>query len=338
MIASGAESSSSSTHMAMAPFPSEDLSRFSLTELPFDPRPFSMLSPREESLLYALAKERYEGAGAIIDAGAFLGASTLCLGEGLRENPAFQSRKGENLPIWPPIHSYDLFVCPDDEFALRYFPQGTLPGHSIEDSFRRNIRDVSEWVAVHTGDIKKQSWSSGPVELLFVDLAKCWGTNRSVIELFFPALLPGQSLLVQQDFGTPYVPWVHVAMGYYANQFEALGMIGSSTVYRCRETPLSVDLRSIPLSQKLEYANIAMEQIGDQAVPSVVASKGMLLFMEESLEASLSYLREQRPRMAGNALGLEYLDLVDGMVRTWNIGSHLERDMSTKFERLAGEE
>lgn len=338
MIAIGAEISSSSTHMAMVPFPSEDLSRFSRTELPFDPRPFSMLSPGEESLLYALAKERYEGSGAVIDAGAFLGASTLCLGEGLRRNPRFQSLTRETLPVWPPLHSYDLFVCPDDAFALGFFPEGTSPGHSIEDIFRRNIRDVSALVAVHAGDIKKESWSSAPVELLFVDLAKCWGTNRSVIELFFPALLPEQSLLVQQDFGTPYVPWVHVAMGYYANQFEALGMIGSSAVYRCMETPLPADLRSLPLSQKLEYADVAMERMGDPAVPSVVASKAMLLFMEDSLETSLAFLREQRPRMAGNALGLEYLDLVDGMVRTWNIGSHLERDMSTKFERLAGED
>src|SRR5690348_6152549 len=47
----------------------------------------SMMSVAERRFLYGLASKYYSGAGVIVDAGIFLGASTRCFGEGLRENP-----------------------------------------------------------------------------------------------------------------------------------------------------------------------------------------------------------------------------------------------------------
>ncbi len=43
----------------------------------------SMMSPGEKQFLYGIARNYYTGHGRIIDAGVFLGASTLCLGQGL---------------------------------------------------------------------------------------------------------------------------------------------------------------------------------------------------------------------------------------------------------------
>ncbi len=47
-----------------------------------------MLSIEERQLLAWLAASHWEGRGAIVDGGCFLGGSTLALGRGLRENPS----------------------------------------------------------------------------------------------------------------------------------------------------------------------------------------------------------------------------------------------------------
>src|SRR5262245_55533970 len=46
----------------------------------------SMMSVAERRFLYGLAAKYYSGEGIIVDAGIFLGASTMCFGTGLREN------------------------------------------------------------------------------------------------------------------------------------------------------------------------------------------------------------------------------------------------------------
>ncbi len=44
-----------------------------------------MISNAERSLLFNLAKHYFQNQGTIIDAGAFLGASTVCFAQGLKE-------------------------------------------------------------------------------------------------------------------------------------------------------------------------------------------------------------------------------------------------------------
>ena len=45
----------------------------------------SMMSMYEKRFLYGLAKQYYRGDGIIIDGGIFLGASTRCFADGLRD-------------------------------------------------------------------------------------------------------------------------------------------------------------------------------------------------------------------------------------------------------------
>ena len=46
-----------------------------------------MLGLEERKLLYQLARNIYTGEGAVVELGAFCGASTCCLAAGLRDNP-----------------------------------------------------------------------------------------------------------------------------------------------------------------------------------------------------------------------------------------------------------
>jgi hypothetical protein len=71
-----------------------------------------MLSIDERRLLYILARDYFRGDGAIIEAGCFLGGSTIALAAGVTENQR-QHRRTR------PIETRDLFDL-DDAYKLAY--------------------------------------------------------------------------------------------------------------------------------------------------------------------------------------------------------------------------
>jgi len=85
----------------------------------------TMLSPEEQALLYTLARDHAGGEGAIVDAGCFLGGSSVALLAGVRDRAEPWSG--------PPVASYDCFRV--EEYTLeRYFSD--MPGVRVGDSFR----------------------------------------------------------------------------------------------------------------------------------------------------------------------------------------------------------
>lgn len=169
----------------------------------------TMLVPDELRLLHHLAQDVYRGEGAIIDAGPFLGGSTVALADGLRRN--------EHRGV---IHSFDRFEVEEWTRGI-YFPQETPAGTNFREQFERNIAPYADLIEVHAGDIRDQTWNGGPIELLFIDVAKHWRVCDWVTWQFFPHLIPGRSLVVQQDYlYHHWVGWLHVTMEYYADCFE----------------------------------------------------------------------------------------------------------------------
>lgn len=175
----------------------------------------TMLIPDELRLLHHLAHNVYTGAGAIIDAGAFLGGSTVALADGLRRNARWKRD-----PARKPIHSYDRFEVEDWTRGI-YFPEDTPGGTSFREQFDRNIAPYAGLVEVHAGDIREHPWNGGPIEILFIDVAKHWTVCDWVTWQFFSHLIPGQSYVVQQDYlYHHWVGWLHVTMELYADYFE----------------------------------------------------------------------------------------------------------------------
>jgi SAM-dependent methyltransferase len=181
----------------------------------------TMLIPDELRLLHHLAQDAYTGAGAIVDAGSFLGGSTVALAEGLRRN----RRRPRGAAAQKPIHSYDRFQVEDWTRGI-YFPESTPAGTSFRAEFEQNIAPYAELVEVHAGDILEHPWggqatSGGPIEILFIDVAKHWTVCDWVTWQFFPHLIPGRSFVVQQDYlYHHWVGWLHVTMELYADYFE----------------------------------------------------------------------------------------------------------------------
>jgi hypothetical protein len=184
----------------------------------------TMLSDRERGLLYWLARYYFSGAGWIVDAGPFLGGSTVALACGLVD----QGISADRLPI----ASYDRFVVEAYTLARfgAYFPIPEV-GRSFRPAFDRHIARVGK-VEVREGDFCALGWSGEPIEILFLDLVKTWRVHEIVWTQFLPCLIPGRSVIVQQDYLWGYGPWIHLAMELLADCLEILdGMPNGSVAY-----------------------------------------------------------------------------------------------------------
>jgi hypothetical protein len=211
----------------------------------------TMLSGEELQLLYWLTRDVYSGSGTVVDLGPFLGGSTCALAAGLRDNPGPFPKGGA-------IHAFDHFVY--TEPWLDFYTKRTGEEFRVGDSFlplyRRLTGDYRDYITAHPGDLLATEYDAGPIEILFVDICKSWGLNAAVLAKFFPHLIPGRSVVVQQDYLCFYHCWLIIAMDLFSDYFEPLGRVaaGNSTVYRyTRRIPeglLHADLRALPLERK----------------------------------------------------------------------------------------
>jgi predicted O-methyltransferase YrrM len=189
----------------------------------------TMLSEEEIRLLRWATHEYYEGEGEIIDAGCFLGGSTMALAEGLARNERTSARQMT-------IHTFDRFIVHPHEMGAFYitpFAQIQSAG-SFRASFEENVTPLRSRIQVTEGDLLQQVWSKKPVEILFVDVAKTPQLNEHLIKEFFPQLIPGRSLLIQQDYNWHGLPWLVLGMDFFAEKFEILDDLPYGTrMYRC---------------------------------------------------------------------------------------------------------
>lgn len=221
----------------------------------------TMLVRDELRLLEYLAGDYYRGAGAIVDAGCFLGGSTAALGEGLRRNLRRRGIAPEKI-----IHSYDRFEV--EEYTRgAYFPGRMKSGESFRPLFERNIAPYADLVEVHAGDIGSVEWNGGPIEILFIDVAKNWAICDRVTRQFFPHLIPGRSVVVQQDYlYHHWVAWLHVTMEFYADYFEIVCDTGVNSVLflSTRRIPDAVlrekTVESLSTGEKIELMDRAAQR------------------------------------------------------------------------------
>ena len=226
----------------------------------------TMLMESEQRLLFALARDHFLNFGQIVDAGCFLGGSTLALAHGVLANPAFKRCRRK-----APIHSYDLFEVEPWTIGL-YFPEDTPAGMSFEQFYRSNIAGVADLVEVHAGDVTASKPPPNPIEILFIDLAKHWTVNDDLVRRFFPKLVPGHSIVIQQDYlyhiGTGWLP---ITMEFFSEYFEIVDHTELNSVafhYRKAIPPelLQRDLiQSLSRSEMLALANRAIARFeGEQ--------------------------------------------------------------------------
>jgi len=176
-----------------------------------------MLGLEERKLLYHLTRNIYSGEGAVVELGAFCGASTCCLAAGLRDNPRAVGRR---------VHSYDSFVASEPylvDFIRTQFREPIKLGQSFAAIFRQATAHFADSIEVHAGDLLDQTWPSGtPIEILFVDVAKTLALSGSVLTEFFSHLTPHKSLVIHQDFYHPTAFYLPVVMDYLSDYFTII--------------------------------------------------------------------------------------------------------------------
>jgi hypothetical protein len=174
------------------------------------PNPPSMLHLQERQFLYWYAKAIYDGRGALVDLGAFLGASAACMAAGLARNPA--ARPGI-------VHSFDFFTYADFHAAL--VPDcGLAPGDDTVPLFWRHVGPHRQFVRVVKGDITRAQWNA-PIAFLFVDFTQSWDHHQRVIETFYPHLQVG-SYLAHQDYIYVLCYWLHIWMERWSACFQTV--------------------------------------------------------------------------------------------------------------------
>jgi hypothetical protein len=151
----------------------------------------SMLSRDEKQYLIWLTSEKYEGWGAIVELGAWLGSSTVALAEGLRRRGATSM-----------IESFDLFRW--ETYMSDAVSADLNAGDDFLPLFMREVGDYAHWIQAHKVDLLNYTWEGGPIEILFIDSAKTWDLTNAVLKSFGPRLLPGRSRVVLQDFRYGY--------------------------------------------------------------------------------------------------------------------------------------
>ncbi len=200
---------------------------------------FTFLEERKIALW--LARDYYRGEGEIIDGGAFFGGSALSLAAGLRVNAVVpDGQKGSR------IHVFDNFTW-DSWINKKHLPDDVRFGTSFLNIFHDTVRKYEDLLIIHPGNIEQRSWRHGPIELLFVDCAKSFTANAAIMELFFPHLIPGRSIVNQQDYAiVSRLVWLHASMEYFCDKFEELGigMSGGTSLFRLIEPITAEDVQS----------------------------------------------------------------------------------------------
>lgn len=196
----------------------------------------SMISLDERRLLYTLARDYFSGHGRIIDGGAYLGASSLALGYGL---------KHRSYPEIPVIDAFDIFLI-DEHSRAHHFGQYTpeqydwltqeiKAGDNIRFVYEHNIAPVASYIDIHEGDLTLATWSGEPIEILFSDISKGWKLNDYITLNWIPHLLPETGILIQQDQVQEYHVWVAITMEILADYFELIDyVVYDSVVYRLK--------------------------------------------------------------------------------------------------------
>lgn len=216
----------------------------------------TMLSDEEARLLYWLARDVATGQGAICDLGCFAGGSTARLAAGA-------AAAGHDVPL----HAYDHFVIQEKQKPRFLAPAGIAPfeGKDLLPAAQELLAPWADRLHLHKGDIRRSSVPDGAIEILFIDAAKTTETADVIARRFMPGLIPGHSLVIQQDYLHWRQPWVPAQMELMAECFELVAWCRQGTaVFRCT-APVTPDV--VDRAATRDLSDRDLDRLVRQAIP-----------------------------------------------------------------------
>jgi hypothetical protein len=195
-----------------------------------------MVAYVERENLYRRSKS-LTGKGHALEFGAYFGASTASILQGLQE-----------CNFTKKLHVYDVFRTRNALFAdlTRQLAKGLEHRLVMQDGwldffevFRAHVND--QMVVVHRDFVSELNWTGEPVELLHLDLPKDWKQAQYIADQVFTCLVPGAQVIFQ-DFSYQWAAELIAMIG----QMHKSGLLRFESL---DETTLSaVLLRKIGMS------------------------------------------------------------------------------------------
>jgi hypothetical protein len=295
----------------------------------------AMLSPLERRLLYTLARD-FGGDAAIVDGGSFLGGSTVALLAGVRDRAETAGR--------PPVVSYDLFRV--EAYAIPHFfadDPSVRVGDSFRTRFDANVDGFGVPHLVHEGDIIEIGWSGGPIDILFLDVLKSWRINDAVLRDFFPSLVPGRSVIVHQDYGFGWMPWIPITVELMRDSLRLIdGMeAGSHVFFVEKELPMELlegGVKRLELAERIEVMDRVVARSEGWVRGMMEIHRASLLLSRDGREAALTDLDRIAAQYSDYPFVLGCLaDKKKGLETGWTYGFSVpEPGRRTWTDRVAG--
>ena len=92
------------------------------------------------------------------------------------------------------------------------------------------------FIQPHKGDVKDAKWVES-IEILFVDCCKDLNTNDAVARKYYPYLVPGLSMIIQQDYLHFQHPWLVATIEGLDPRVKAVAYTAeNSMIFACHDT------------------------------------------------------------------------------------------------------
>jgi hypothetical protein len=172
-------------------------------------------------------------------------------------------------------------------------------------AFDANVAPWSRHIDVREGDACAWGWSGEPIEVLFLDMVKTWRLNDLVLEQFLPCLIPGHSVIIQQDYLWGYGPWIHMTMELLEPSVKILDSMSHGSVAYLLTAPVPTELVGAKLrdgltpARKLALMDRAMERWQGEDRGLVELARVMLLVELGELATARSNFAEILAEHAG---------------------------------------
>jgi hypothetical protein len=203
------------------------------------------------------------------------------------------------------LHAYDR--C---EWLIGHAPLAPdiplEPGESFEPWLRRFVEAVDPTVHIRRQELREIRWDGGAIDILFLDAPKRWADVWKALALFGPHLVPGESLVVFQDYLFHLSPEIALAMDRLRDAVTPLHTVtpGGTVSFRL-DRPLTAAMLDVPPLEGLAAAEVeaAWERILGALPPEPRAQLepglGALLFQAGDVDAAVRAVKAQAARGVG---------------------------------------
>jgi hypothetical protein len=262
----------------------------------------SMTTANELVFLERYARRLYSGRGKIVDLGCWLGATSASLADGLLGGP-FASRPNV-------LEAYDLFEWCEWMNPIQKAIGGQVEfqnGECFYDRVQKNLARYGNLISVHKVDLTSyrppDDWQ---IEFLFIDAMKSWDLAKSIASNFFPKMITGQSLVVQQDFAYhhPTVSTNHLLMWHLRDFFKPLHHVpdSCSMVFSTKKTPSVSDIPEYSLNYFNEEAvgeayRYCIPMVQESMRPSLMVAKlchGLICHQRRTVTTAIEELGDHQ--------------------------------------------